>query len=291
MADPGWPTSPVTRLYERLPDYLHRPLFRLHQNGLRLQRALGAVARHGTADIFHDVAIEINCDCNRSCSFCPNVHDRRSRVVGREAMAEPLLRSVVAQLAELRYAGRITPSFYGEPLLDARLERLLGLIKAGLPHSRIIILTNGDLLTVERYRSLVAAGAGGFKVNQYDQRPSDALVELREYLDKNPRERVPFRYKVFTAGTPLFNRGGLVRPARVNYFPECRMADNPLVIDAAGKVLLCCNDYFGAHVMGDLAAQRLRDIWSGEKYQEIRRQLRRREYRFEICRKCTGRDA
>ncbi len=60
-------------------------------------------------------------------------------------------------------------------------------------------------------------------------------------------------------------------------------------ITARGLCVLCCQDYFEKHVIGDLAQERLEDVLTGDKISELRRWI----YGLDeapvdfICRRCT----
>ena len=59
------------------------------------------------------------------------------------------------------------------------------------------------------------------------------------------------------------------------------------VITWDGKVVPCCFDKDGEHVLGDLKEQSFRDIWFGEKYNAFRKTLLTNRKSIDICRNCT----
>lgn len=66
-----------------------------------------------------------------------------------------------------------------------------------------------------------------------------------------------------------------------------RLWINP-VITWDGKVVPCCFDKDGSHIMGDLNKSSFSEIWYGEKYMEFRRSLLGRRKEIDICRNCTS---
>jgi radical SAM protein with 4Fe4S-binding SPASM domain len=66
-----------------------------------------------------------------------------------------------------------------------------------------------------------------------------------------------------------------------------RLWFNP-VITWDGKVLPCCFDKNGEHIMGDLNEDTFRDIWNGPKYRSFRKSILTGRYMMEICRNCTS---
>jgi radical SAM protein with 4Fe4S-binding SPASM domain len=66
-----------------------------------------------------------------------------------------------------------------------------------------------------------------------------------------------------------------------------RLWFNP-VITWDGKVLPCCFDKNGDHVMGDLNHESFREIWNGSKYRLFRKLLLSDRSSIEICTNCTS---
>ena len=66
-----------------------------------------------------------------------------------------------------------------------------------------------------------------------------------------------------------------------------RLWFNP-VITWDGKVLPCCFDKNGDHIMGDLNNESFREIWNGSKYRLFRKLLLADRSAIEICRNCTS---
>jgi radical SAM protein with 4Fe4S-binding SPASM domain len=68
----------------------------------------------------------------------------------------------------------------------------------------------------------------------------------------------------------------------------CRYHLEQAEINVEGKVLMCCEDYYDQHVMGDIAQRPLREILLGEKALKFHRQifgLARSKQNF-LCRRC-----
>jgi len=241
----------------------------------------------GTTDFFNDVTIETATECNRQCGYCPNSLTDRSRPDGAFKMPASLYQSIIKQLSEIGFKGRISPHGYGEPLLDERLPDLVSYTHRLLPRCKIWIYTNGDLLTPPRYRELVDTGVNRFVVTQHGKEMSPAMRELFSYLQHNGRQADIFYMKIEKGLTPLSNRGGLVSPG-IRRDPRCGDPDNPLVIDAEGNVVVCANDYFARVKFGNVEKIRLLDIWKSQEFKDMRRSLRDRNYTLPICLSCTG---
>ncbi len=59
------------------------------------------------------------------------------------------------------------------------------------------------------------------------------------------------------------------------------------VVTWDGRVVPCCFDKDGAHVMGQLSYKPMKEIWKNAVYQDFRSQLLRDRKEIEICKNCT----
>jgi radical SAM protein with 4Fe4S-binding SPASM domain len=271
-------------------------LFAIHDRVLPPARRAGARAAYERAryyasritlgvDRFTEVEVETNTGCNRKCRICPrHKHEREEGL-----MSEALYARLLDQLASIGFAGRLSPVFYNEPLLDPRLTALMRAAKERLPGSLIVIFTNGSLLTREKIEELVAAGVDTLLVSQYsgnlraDARP---FAEATAGLPRRLRRHI--RYRVLGDDDPLSTSGGLVPVAQPVTRSRCMQASLAAVVDYKGDVLLCCNDYTGAHTFGNIEQEHLVDIWNKPHFVELRRQLRHGDFQLEICKRCAS---
>jgi radical SAM protein with 4Fe4S-binding SPASM domain len=78
-------------------------------------------------------------------------------------------------------------------------------------------------------------------------------------------------------------------PAHAAPVHACTLPFDTLNIWADGKAVLCCEDWNEEHVVGDLKTQSLREVWQGERLNEVRRlHMERRGAEVEICGKCNS---
>lgn len=243
------------------------------------------VRRWVLRDRFRRIEVETSSRCNRRCYYCPVAEVQRPD----HLMDEALFWSIVDQLAEMRFRGVFSPHFYGEPLLDPRLPRLVAGVKERLRGVMVEIYTNGDALTPKKARELLDAGVGLFLVTLEEGEPP-ALAKTRASLDKWTWRR-HFLVRSFDEHVPSpYNRGGTVLfPGKEARFDQCLHPAASLVVDAWGKVKLCANDYVGEHDWGDLNEERLADVWARPDFKALRYELLRGEFRYESCRVCSGR--
>ncbi len=237
------------------------------------------------------VEIEINHDCNRVCSYCPNMtHQRKNQ--GR--MTRPLFEKILTELAAIEYAGRISFHFYNEPLLSPDLSLFARLTKERLPRCRIDLYTNGELLDLGRFRELVSAGVDHFTVTRHVPPGKDYPFEkVLGSLDEPERGRVRLQT---IRDIELTNRGGLLEKIRSPHGDPplelpCFIPTSTIIITVNGNVLPCYEDFSEQNVMGNLNESTLLEVWNSGKYRNFRDSLKKPGSRkgFAVCDKCNNR--
>lgn len=185
------------------------------------------------------------------------------------------------------YGYRITPHFYGEPLLDSRLEYLIAYSKNKLPLSNIELFTNGLLLTVERYLSLKAAGVGRFVISQHSKEPSPVVVNTMKTISREYPELYSVAYFNLFHSKSKMNRGGLIN----NDMPEITLLRcnlfKELIFDVHGNSVLCCNDYLSSISFGSIINKSIGEIWENPEYIKTRNLLSYSYFPYLICKKCS----
>ncbi|MEW6295839.1 MAG: SPASM domain-containing protein [Candidatus Diapherotrites archaeon] len=234
-------------------------------NKLKAKVLLGAnrLLKYRTLDMFDAVEIETNTECNRKCLYCPNSLYRR----GRHSMELRLYKKIIGELSRIKFNGRLSPHFYNEPLLDERLPLLINYAREKLPEAFICIYTNGDLLDRKLFDELIKSGADNFFVTQHGKELGSGLKRLMNSLNEKEKKRITVR--VFgDKDTFTFNRGGLLK-LDSKKFNFCSFPSTSIVINWKGEIILCCNDYFCKHVLGDLKKNKLMDIWKSKNYKKL----------------------
>ncbi|KKR03064.1 MAG: Radical SAM domain protein [Microgenomates group bacterium GW2011_GWB1_40_9] len=238
-----------------------------------------------THDLFQAIVIETTALCNRRCSFCPN------SLLGREkgVMKIEDFKHIINQLSSLHYKGRISLHMYGEPLIDKRIIRFVGMVRRACPDAFIQLNTNGDFLTKKIVTAFGKAQVNLLYVSQYDGKINQNVKEILQWIEeKKPKYRHMISVRVTTAFTD--NRGGLLphlgkRPIQKT---PCYRTSTTMTINWHGDVVLCCSDYFGAVTFGNIRKQSLRNIWLSPKFQQVRKNLffgKRKT--LPICSKCS----
>jgi MoaA/NifB/PqqE/SkfB family radical SAM enzyme len=252
--------------------------------------------------------------CNRSCSFCPSQKYERKL----ELMSFETYQRVLNELALIGFSGRFSPYLQGEPLLDNRMPELVAMARHTLPQAKILIQTNGDALTVEKGLALFEAGLHKLIINCYDDN-GDQVSRMqnlvREIVEKQPN----IRY-IKSGFMPNFNRmivsehhtqisreiaiddktwweedtaenwagnipGSLQKPLR----KSCRRPFNQLYVHYNGNVVLCCCDWKGEVIFGNLMRDSLMEVYSGPVAAKYQENLARKNRKMKLCEVCNYR--
>jgi len=278
--------SPEKTLKDRALDtYFHLArttvLGKVHRQ-LRVRRHL---QRYGVRSefMFRAVEMEINSMCNRKCGYCPNISDKRPGGY----MEDALFNKIIDELASIDFDGRISYHFYGEPLLDKRLPQFVEDSKRRVPKSSTEIYSNGDFLTLELFRDYVARGLDNFLITQHDNLIPPNLQQILDEITDEERKHIVIR---FAKDRNMINRSGLITTLKVVTEPLKAPCDWPLtsmVITLSGNVVLCCNDYYETHVIGNVKERSLCDVWTDSKFEHFRRALSRGDRSVSIlCEDC-----
>ena len=73
------------------------------------------------------------------------------------------------ELGELQYKGILVFSGFCEPLLDKNIFSLVQISRKNLPRTQIELVTNGDVLNVDRMRRLLDSGLSTLIIIAYDE--------------------------------------------------------------------------------------------------------------------------
>jgi len=235
--------------------------------------------RNGSKDLFYGVEIETITNCNRKCPHCPNAYIQREDAM----MKEFLFMKIIDELAEIKFCGRISPHFYGEPLLDSRLPDLMSYTRRKLPFAQIKIFTNGDFLSKEIFDELIKKGVDDFHITQHSKSMPKNLKRFFNQLNLKDWEKIQYQN---IDEIQLSSREGLIPLKNIKKLEKCDFPSNTLIIDYKGRVLLCCDDYLSKYSFGDVNNEKLIDIWKKEEYTKVRRNLINGIFNLDICKNC-----
>lgn len=68
----------------------------------------------------------------------------------------------------------------------------------------------------------------------------------------------------------------------------CRALWKEMIVLNDGRVSLCCFDYAGSTIMGDLKTQGIMEVWQGERFQEYRKKhIENKRKSLPLCKSCS----
>lgn len=235
---------------------------------------------------FSQVLIETRTDCNNRCSFCPQSHYRKS--LGE--MSWDCFVTVISQLEDMKFAGRIAFFLSNEPLLDKRLLQMIRYAREHVARAFLDITTNGKLLTVSVVDDLLSSGIDNITINDYRSDrdvSSDSMSQnLKEVMDVfrfNPK----VCYKPRRTDEQLPNYAGIIEQQLGDTeYGFCNYPFRKLTIAYNGDVLLCCNDFSYKTKFGNVLTDSLVSAWNSSEYNDIRLSLLQ-DKRINLCSKCN----
>jgi MoaA/NifB/PqqE/SkfB family radical SAM enzyme len=273
----------------------------LKRNAKPVRRLLLATGRDRAPHLPEIVQIESTNMCNAKCVFCPR--DEMHRVEG--IMSMELYRKVVDECAELGIT-HVRMHNYGEAFLDRTLvEKIRYAKQKGI--KEVGLISNGSLITDRVAQGIVDAGLDAINISvdasgrevfdstriglNYDKVIAniERLVRIRaEAGQRRPKLILSFVRQNNSVDeqafiehwrhiadkihiTDLHNWGGTLNAeSDVNY--PCYRPWLTFTVLWDGRVSLCCADFDGRTILGDLNASTIRDVWNNEAYRTARRQ-------------------
>ena len=254
------------------------------------------LARSGLVDpfksLFKEIEFETTSYCNRKCNYCPNVEYERFGADSDFFMPENIFKTLIQQLKDMQFEGKIAPHLYGEPLIDPRMVEWIAYMRKHLPSSKLKIVTNGDYLTENKYKALRSAGLDVLFISKHSKKLKKATLKLLDSLSKDELEEhivLNDFYTDFNDDQSMFtNRGGDIEiEKKQNSLPPiwCGYATYP-VINTFGDIVLCCQDYQNLYISGNIMERHLHDIWWDPKNINLRRRIFQGYYDLDICQNC-----
>ena len=280
-----------------------------------VRRILLAAGRDRAPRLPDIVQIEATNICNAKCTFCPR--DDMARPQGIMDMA--LYRKIVDECAELGIR-HVRMHNYGEAFVDKRLPEKIHYAKQrGI--AEVGVITNGSLLGPDVAKAVIEAGLDAINISldaagketfestrlglKYDKVMSnlEGFLRIRQELGRRrPKLILSFVRQGDSAEeqsfidrwsavadkvhiTELHNWAGTLDQKTDVHFP-CYRQWLTFTVLWDGRVSLCCADFDGTVVLGDLRTETIEQIWHSEIYRRTRRE-HLTAGGPEICRSCN----
>jgi radical SAM protein with 4Fe4S-binding SPASM domain len=286
----------------------------LRRQAKPIRKLLLATGRDRAPGMPEIVQIESTNICNAKCVFCPRDDMHRKQGI----MSVELFQKIVDEAAELGIT-HIRMHNYGEAFIDKRLvEKVRYAKQKGI--QEVGVISNGSLITEKVARGMIEAGLDAINISvdasgkevfestriglKYDKVIAniERLVRLRaESGMRRPKLILSFVRQNNSADeqafiehwrtiadkvhvTDLHNWAGTLNTeSDVNY--PCYRPWLTFTVLWDGRVSLCCADFDGRNVLGNLNTSTIQEIWNAEPYRNARRQ-HLESGGPDICRSC-----
>src|ERR671910_2863280 len=260
-----------------------------------IRRLMLATGRDRSPIMPEIVQIESTNICNAKCVFCPRDEMHRKQGI----MSFDLFKKVVDEAAELGIT-HVRVHNYGEPFVDRRLvDKVRYAKERGI--REVGMISNGSLINEQVARGMIEAGLDAINISvdasgkdvfestrlglKYDKVIAniERLVRLRtESGKRRPKLILSFVRQNNSVDeqafiehwraiadkihiTDLHNWAGtLNRDSDVNY--PCYRPWLTFTVLWDGRVSLCCADFDGKTILGDLNTQTIQEIWNAEPF-------------------------
>jgi MoaA/NifB/PqqE/SkfB family radical SAM enzyme len=266
-----------------------------------VRRLMLATGRDRSPVLPEIVQIESTNICNAKCVFCPRDEMHRRQGI----MSLDLYRKIIDECAELGIT-HVRVHNYGEPFVDRKLvEKVRYAKEKGI--QEVGMISNGSLITEEVARGMIDAGLDAINISvdasgkevfestriglKYDKVIAniERLVRLRADAGRRrPKLILSFVRQNNTADeqafiehwrkiadkihiTDLHNWAGtLNQESDVNY--PCYRPWLTFTVLWDGRVSLCCADFDGHTILGDMNSSSIKEIWNNELFRSVRQQ-------------------
>jgi MoaA/NifB/PqqE/SkfB family radical SAM enzyme len=273
----------------------------LRRQAKPIRRLLLATGRDRAPSMPEIVQIESTNICNAKCVFCPRDEMHRRQGI----MSLELFRKIADECMELGIT-HVRMHNYGEAFIDKQLvEKIAYAKQQGI--KEVGVISNGSLITEAVARGMIEAGLDAINISvdasgkevfeatriglKYDKVIAniERLVRIRaESGKRRPKLILSFVRQSNSSDeqafiehwrtiadkvhvTDLHNWAGTLNTeSDVNY--PCYRPWLTFTVLWDGRVSLCCADFDGKVILGDLNTSSIREIWNAEPYRQARQQ-------------------
>lgn len=263
------------------------------------------------------VRIESTNLCNSDCITCP----RSSLTRKKGVMDFALYKKIIDECSKYR-VHRIHLHNFGEPLLDRELSEKITYAKENRLKARVF--SNFSLLTRERAQELVSSGLDDLRIS-FDGYTKETFENIRRKLSfekvvnnikllletkKRMKSNTPKIGLTFvetplnrpekqlfldewkgvvdkTIITKFHNWGGKVAKEKEKKLIPCPRIWTTITVLWNGDVALCCLDFDGKVILGNVREQSIFDIFHSDRIKAIRGYHLKWQYeKIPICKDC-----
>ena len=242
--------------------------------------------KYGKFPMFKQVLVETRTDCNNHCLFCPHAFNNKPLGI----MNWECYTTIIDQLCEIQYNGRVALMLSNEPLLETRLEKMIEYAKNKSQRFFLDITTNGRLLTVPIVDKLSKLGLDNININDYrgdrdicPEKWSSYLEPVFKAYGNNPK--VNFKHRRLDENLPNY-AGNIPQKFNPEDYGFCNYPFRKFTIAYNGNILLCCDDFMYDTNFGNVMKDNLIDCWNHPDLNRARFSLLENS-RIGLCKRCN----
>jgi radical SAM protein with 4Fe4S-binding SPASM domain len=267
------------------------------------------------------IQLQLHNNCNLNCNICPypGINNKRNNY-----MKDSDLRRILEEISAWKHPFTLCLMLQNEPLLDPDLPEKIHQCKKELPkQARLILVTNGSLLTSEGLKQLMGAGLDlldisvnslmmplkedgmqGFrKIGFLDFIRKAGLDTFRDRVKifttcyKENRDQIPGILHICEKSDLAFHMSiandRIQKIIHTDQFFEmdcystCLRPCYSLPILTDLDVITCCHDWEHQFTLGNIREKGIEELWNSNKYIDLRDALvLQSSIRPEQCCKC-----
>ncbi len=264
------------------------------------------------------VRVESTNYCNSRCIMCP--HPKQTRKLA--TMSVDLFRKIARECSHHRIRKMHLHNF-GEPLLDNSLGEKLAIAR-DMGINQIKFFTNGSLLYGRKLEAILNAPPSEIKISvdgatketyekirvglKFEQTRNNILNLMEEKKRRKLKTRVVITWVTLPENrheVEAFRKFWEAKVDKIDIGREHNWAMEPvsqglpaihaclrpwesLTILATGEVALCCLDWDGKVILGDVNKQSISEIWKGSLLKEIRKAHIATDFsNLPLCQRCS----
>ncbi len=206
-------------------------------------------------------------------------------------MERELFISIINQLSNLNFSGKLNLYSNNEPLLDERIIEFAEIARLNLPDGHIHLFTNGTLLTVEMFQKLIP-NLDFLLIDNYHDNDTlnDPVQDIFDFIKEKQEFHKKVKIRLIRKNAIRTTRGGQApnKSKISNLTSPCISPFNTFIVRPDGKISLCTRDALGTYTLGDLTKQSIVEIWNGKEFWTIRNKILQGRNKLNLCKDCDA---
>lgn len=270
-------------------------------------------------DFPKSILIETSNMCQGSCKFCPYKEIRSNHKI--EKLDFEIYKKLIDEITNYKI-DRLTLFNNNEPILDDRIASFIKYAHEKLPHVEITLSSNGIALTIDKIYELYNAGLTTLYVSiptidgdDYEKVMGFKPDRIINLLSKIDDKRIHKMIRIAVPKTKYFNHelmhsvfsNYLLCEWELEYKENWKIDDNffkisdniiydgpcdrpmdQMVISSNGDAIICCRDWRGQNIIGNVYEKSLYNIWQSDKMKLIQAAIAKQEYdKIDCCKDCS----